>query len=179
MVGIFLIPFVPLIISSGMFFPFITGKAFIFRIITEIILACFVALAIRDSEYRPKYSKLLVSVFVFLGIILVADIFAVNPFKALWSNFVTMIHLGALFLVAGSVLKTQEIWNKLFATSVGASIIMIIYSFLQLAGKITINQGGVRVDGTLGNASYLAIYLVFHLFFMAVLFSRSRENSLV
>ena len=31
LVGIFAVPFIPLIVSSGMFFPFITGKNFSFR----------------------------------------------------------------------------------------------------------------------------------------------------
>jgi len=41
---------------------------------------------------------------------------------------------------------------------------MCIYGLLQISGIRTINQGGVRVDGTFGNAAYLAIYLVFTIF---------------
>jgi len=180
--GIFAVPFVPLVIASSLFFPFITGKAFIFRIIVEIIFACYLALAVRDETYRPKFSWILGAIFAFLLVMGVADFFAVNPFKAFWSNYermegyITLLHLGALFLVMSSVLKTQELWNRLLATSLGASAIMATYSFLQLAGKITINQGGVRVDGTLGNASYLGIYMVFHVFFAALLFLRFRHK---
>lgn len=167
----------PLVVSSSLFFPFITGKAFVFRIIVEIIFACYLILAIRDASYRPKYSWVLVSVVGFLAVVALADIFAENPFKAFWSNyermegFVSLIHFGAYFLVLGSVFKTRRMWNALLATSLGASLIMSIYSFFQLAGKIAINQGGVRVDGTLGNASYLGIYMVFHIFFAALLFA--------
>lgn len=180
--GLFAIPFVPLIISSSLFFPFITGKAFVFRILVEIVFACYLVLAIRDESYRPKFSWILGSIAVFLLSMGLADIFAVNPYKAFWSNFermegyITLLHLGAYFVVMGSVLKTQEIWNKLLATSLGASVIMAVYSFLQIAGKITINQGGVRVDGTLGNASYLGIYMVFHIFFAVLLFVRSKRT---
>src|SRR3989344_4243550 len=81
------------------------------------------------------------------------------------------------FLVASSVLKTKEIWNRFLATSIGASVIMAIYAFFQLAGKITINQGGVRVDGTLGNASYIGIYMVFNIFFAAILFFQVRTKT--
>lgn len=179
--GTFAIPFVPFVVAGSLFFPFITGKAFIFRIIVEIIFVCYMVLAIRDESYRPKFSWMLGSVFIFLLIMGLADIFAQNPFKAFWSNYermegyITLLHLGALFLVMGSVLKTREIWNKLLATSLGASVLMATYSFFQLAGKININQGGVRVDGTLGNAAYLAIYLVFHIFFAGLLFMRSKS----
>lgn len=180
--GLFAIPFVPLVISSSLFFPFITGKAFVFRLIVEIIFACYLVLAIRDESYRPKFSWILGSLILFLIVMGLADFFAQNPFKAFWSNYermegyVLLLHLGAFFLVMSSMLKTQEMWNKLLAASLGASSIMAVYSFLQLAGKITINQGGVRVDGTLGNASYLGIYMVFHLFIAALLFIHIKNN---
>lgn len=180
--GLFAIPFVPFIVSSSLFFPFITGKAFIFRLIIEIILACYLILAVRDENYRPKFSWILGAILVFLAVMGLADIFAQNPLKAFWSNFermegyVTLLHLGAYFLVLSSILKTREVWNRLLATTVGASVIMSIYSFFQIAGKVTINQGGVRVDGTLGNASYLGIYMVFHIFFAGLLFSRFKTS---
>lgn len=180
--GLFAIPFVPLIVSSSLFFPFITGKAFVFRLIVEIIFGCFLVLAVRDESYRPKFSWIMGALVTFLVIMGVADFFAVNPLKAFWSNYermegyITLLHLGAYFLVLSSVLKTQETWNRLLATSLGSSTIMAVYSFFQLAGKITINQGGVRVDGTLGNASYLGIYMVFHVFIAAILFLRFRAG---
>lgn len=178
--GLFAVPFVPLVVASSFFFPFITGKAFVFRLIVEIIFACYLVLCLRDQSYRPKFSWILGALIAFLAIIGVADFFGQNSFKSFWSNYermegyITLLHLGAYFLVMGSTLKTQEIWNKLLTTSLGVSIIMTVYSFLQLAGKITINQGGVRVDGTFGNAAYLAIYIVFHIFIAALLFSRTK-----
>lgn len=180
LVGLFAVPFVPLIVSSSLFFPFITGKAFVFRLIVEIAFVAWLVLAIRDKSYRPKFSWIMGSVFIFLAVMAVADFFAVNPFKAFWSNYermegyIILLHLTAYFLVMSSILKTEELWNRLLMTSLGASVIMAIYSFLQIAGKITINQGGVRVDGTLGNASYLGIYMVFHVFFATLLFTRFR-----
>ncbi len=181
--GIFAIPFVPMVVSASLFFPFITGKAFVFRLIVEIIFAAWLVLAIRDENYRPKFSWILGSIILFLAVLGVADIFSQNPFKSFLCNyermegFITLLHLGAYFAVL-TILKTKEIWNKLLATSVGASAIMAIYSFFQLFGKIAINQGGVRVDGTLGNAAYLAIYMVFNIFFLVVTIFISVEISI-
>lgn len=180
--GLFAVPFIPLIVSSSLFFPFITGKAFVFRLIVEIVFACYLILALRDESVRPRFSWILGALLSFLIFMGLADIFAINSFKAFWSNYermegyLTLLHLGAYFIVMGSVLKTQEIWNKLLATSLGASVIMSVYSFLQIAGKITINQGGVRVDGTLGNAAYLGVYMMFHLFIAALLFTRFNKR---
>ncbi len=177
---LFLVPFVPLIITSSLFFPFITGKGFAFRIIVEIIFACWLLLALRDARFRPKESWLLWGVLVFLGVVLLADSLAVNPFKAFLSNFermegfITLIHLGAYFLVASSVFDTEKWWHRFFATSVGVSAFLGIYGILQLAGKIVINQGGVRLDGTFGNAAYFAGYMLFHIFLTLFLILRHR-----
>lgn len=175
---IFLVPFVPLIVSSSLFFPFITGKAFAFRLLVEVMFACYLILILRDPLVRPKFSWILAILTVFLVLVGLADIFAVNPYKAFWSNYermegyVTLLHLAAYFVVAGSLLRTSKMWDRLLATTLGASAVMAIYSFFQLAGKITINQGGVRVDGTLGNAAYLAVYMLFHIFIAGLLFTR-------
>jgi len=56
---------------------------------------------------------------------------------------------------------------------------MALYGFLQLAGVFIINQGGVRLDGRLGNATYLAIYMVFHIFITAMLLLKWRGGNLL
>ncbi len=183
MAGLFAVPFIPFVVSKSLLFPFISGKAFIFRTIVEVIFACWLVLILKAQEYRPKFSWILTSITLFLIVIGVADLFAVNPSKAFWSNFermegyLALLHFGMFFLVASSTLKGRETWNKLFATSVFASFMMAIYSFFQIAGKIVINQGGVRVDGTFGNATYLGIYMVFHIFLAGYLFLNSRSTS--
>ena len=183
LVGIFIIPFIPFVISSTMFFPFITGKNFLFRILVELLVAGWAILTLFDKAYRPKFSWLLVSVLSFVGIIAIADIFGANPFKSFWSNFermeglITLLHLLGYFIVAGMVLNTEKLWNWFWNTTVAVSAIIGIYGVLQLAGKATINQGGVRLDATLGNASYLAIYMLFHIFITVFLLVRWRGVS--
>ena len=46
--GLLSVLFVPLFISRSLFFPFITGKNFAFRIIVEIIFGLWIWLALRD-----------------------------------------------------------------------------------------------------------------------------------
>jgi hypothetical protein len=180
--GIFSIPFIPLIVSSNMFFPFITGKNFTFRIIIEIIFFLWAILAMRDEQYRPKFSGMLAAFGIFIAIMGLADLLGENPLKSFWSNFermegwVTLVHLFAYFLVIGSTLQTKRIWDYLFQTSLGVSLIICFYGILQLAGKLVINQGGVRVDATFGNATYLAIYLVIHIF-LSLIFIVRKETA--
>ena len=183
--GIFIVPFIPLIVANSMFFPFITGKNFSFRILVEIIFGAWVALAFLDSMYRPKFSWLFVSVASFIGIIFLAGILGEYPFKSFWSNFermegfVTLAHLFAYFLVAGTMLNTQQLWTRFLNTSVAVSTFIGIYGVFQLAGKVTINQGGVRLDATFGNATYLAVYMLFHIFITLFLLARWRGGNVV
>lgn len=180
--GIFLIPFIPFLVTQSMLFPFITGKNFAFRIIVEIIFALWVILALRDEEYRPRFSWLLVGVTIFTILVGVSTLFAVDSSKAFWSNFermegyITIIHLFLFFVVLSSVLHLKKLWNNLFLTWLVSSTLMCFYGLLQLSGALTINQGGVRVDGTLGNATYLAVFLLCSIFFGMVLLVRKSPN---
>src|SRR3989344_4453808 len=179
--GLFLVPFVPFLVSSSFFFPFVTTKAFAWRIIVEVIFATWVLLALLDANYRPKRSIILYSIFAFLIIIGLADIFGTAPAKSFWSNFermegfISLLHLGVFFIVISSVFKEID-WKRWWNASLIASFLMVGYCVLQILGLKTINQGGVRVDGTLGNAIYLAVYMLFHMFIAALFLWREWRN---
>jgi len=190
-IGLFLLPFIPFLVSSSFFFPFITTKAFAFRIIIEIIFAAWMLLALLDAEYRPKKSLILYAVLAFLVVIGLADLLGVSPLKSFWSNFermegyVTLLHLGMFFVVISSVFSAEggsasggkeTMWKRWWNVSLTASFLMVLYSVLQLIGLKTINQGGVRVDGTLGNAIYLAVYMLFHIFIASLFMWREWKN---
>ena len=168
--GIFAIPFIPLYVSSSMFFPFITGKNFAFRIIVEIIFALWAILALQDKTARPKRSYLLYSVLALVVIDGLATAFSLNLYRSFWSNYermdgyINILHLGAYFLVLISVFKEKINWFWLANISLLANVYIAVYGFVQLAGKADIHQGGVRLDATLGNSAYLAVYVLFHIF---------------
>lgn len=166
-----------------MFFPFITGKNFAFRIIVELILGGWLILAWRDAAYRLRFSWILGALTVFLGIITLAALFGEDPIRSFWSNYermdglITLLHLFAYFVVAGSMFQEiSSLWKRFLQTSLVASAFISIYSIFQLLGFITINQGGVRIDATFGNATYLASYLLFHVFFAVLLFAGEKKS---
>lgn len=182
-VGLFIIPFIVFIVPDNMFFPFITGKGFTFRVLVEILFGLYLVLAFMDKTYRPKFSWITKSVLVFVGIIFIADLLGENPYKSIWSNyermegFVLLAHLALYYIVLSSFFKTKNIWNSFINTNIIASLIMVFYSFIQLSGALKINQGGERVDGTFGNASYLAMYMVFGIFLsLHMFFNESKEK---
>jgi O-antigen ligase len=181
-VGLFIVPFVPLFVSGTFFFPFITTKAFVWRIAVEVVFAAWLLLALLEPEVRPKKSVILSAVGLFLLLAGIADLFGVDRAASFWSNFermdgfVSLLHLGAFFLVTSSVFNEGD-WKRWWNTSIFVSGLMVLYCLAQLAGLKTINQGGVRVDGTFGNAIYLAVYLVFHIFMMLFYALRAKKNA--
>jgi O-antigen ligase/tetratricopeptide (TPR) repeat protein len=180
--GLFLIPFVPFLVFSSFYFPFITSKAFVWRIIVELVLASWILLAVLEPKYRPKKSIVLYCFIAFTFIIGVADAFGVSPIKSFWSNFermegyITILHLLGLFFVMASMFAENE-WKKWWNTSLVASFFMSLYCLLQLAGVLDIHQSGARVDGSLGNSAYLAVYMLFHIFFAWFLLEKEKKGS--
>ncbi len=172
--GVFILPFIVLYVARSLFFPFITGKNFAFRIIVELIAGAWVALALVNPAYRPKRSWLLYAFAAFVALIAISDLFGVYPHKSFWSNYermegwVTLAHLFVYFVVVQSVLTTQALWKKWWHTSLWVSGLVSCYALFQFSGFITINQGGIRLDATFGNATYLGVYMMFHIFIAAL-----------
>lgn len=180
--ALFAIPFLPLYVANGLFFPFITGKHFLFRILVEVAFVGWGILMLTDARYRPRFSWTLVLYGAFALWMLVADLLAVNSHKALWSNYermdgwVTLAHVFALFLIAGAVLSAENLRRRWWLTFVGASAFVCAYGLLQVMGLLEIHQGGVRLDASMGNAAYLASYLLFSVFATVWLALRSGKS---
>ncbi len=180
--GAFAVLLIPFFVSQSMYFPYITGKNFAFRIIVEIMLAGWTVLAVMVPAYRPKRSWVFLSMAAFVIIIGIADMFGINPARSLWSNFERMegfmmlLHLAVYVLVLGSVVRTEKMWNALLNGSVIASVALSLYSFSEIPAQF---EGQlVRIDGTLGNPTYFAVYLLFNIFLALVLLYRNYRNKI-
>ncbi len=162
---VYLALIVPLVMAPSLYFPFVTGKAHIFRLITEIAFACYLILAVRDRSYLPKKNLLLWSVVGFTAILGLATIFAESPYRAFWSNFermegyVMILHLFAFFIAASSVLRGKKVWMWLLNTALVVSVVMGIEGFNDFFAR-----GVHRIAGPLGNSSYLGVYALLHMF---------------
>lgn len=179
---LFIIPFLPLYISGSMLFPFITGRNFAFRIITELAFVLWLALAASHREYRPKPSKLLGAVIAFVGVVFLADIFGVNPYRSFFANyermegFLMIAHLGMYFTILLGVFSRKEDWKIFMNLCATGSLIVSSYALFQKLGFLRSIQGGVRVDGTIGNPTYLAAYLLLSMAVISVLFLNARKR---
>lgn len=167
--------FLPLFIHSAFFFPFVVPKNVAFRIIVEVLLAAYLLLAYRRPEYRPRWTPLLAAVTAFIAISTLTSLTGINVRYSWWGNYERMggvfylWHLYAYFLVAVGTLRTAREWHGLLVASVFASLVMALFAFAQRLDVpfLLPSSGGARLTGTIGNATYLAAYLLFHVFFLA------------
>ena len=182
--GVFLLPFVCLLVTTSLFFPYITGKNFAFRVIVEVIAVAWLALALVSAQYRPQRSWVLGAFALFILIMAIADAQGVNPFKSFWSNFermdgwVTIAHLFIYTVVAASVMRAEMLWRRLFQLNLIVSVFLTIDGLFQIMGKVALGEGGVsglsaRIDATFGNPIYLAVYMLFCVFVAALLWLQS------
>lgn len=177
--GVFAVLLLPLVVWNGSYFPFITGKNFLFRIIIELTFVSWALLALYDSAYRPRFSWIVAAFASLLAVMAAANIFSEYPLKSWWSNFermegyITLVHLFLYIVVAGSVLATQRLWSAFLHTSIGIAFLVALYGLGQYFGVIDGGRGS-RIDSRLGNAAYMAIYMLFHIFFLFYLMLRSK-----
>ena len=177
---IFAIPFLSLWISVSMFFPYITGRNFAFRILVELALALWIGLIYFRKEYRPKMSLIVTAVLVFGFIVGVADLFGINPYSSFWSRYermegyIIILHLIAYFLMLATVFRTKKDWFAFANIFLGVGALVGFYGILQKLGFRPSIQGGIRIDGTIGNPTYLAAYLLLVSFITLYLFSSTK-----
>ena len=181
--GMFAVPFIVFIVSNTMFFPFITGKNFTFRIIVEIAAAAWFLLALYDAQYRPRFSWVLASVAALLVTMCISNIFGEYPLKSFWSNYermdgyVTLVHFFLYFLLCGTMLNTDKLWTRFFNTNIVVATLLSLYAFAQVSGTVSVSQGTAwRIDATFGNSTYMAVYMLFHIVIALLLFMRTQSR---
>ncbi len=188
--------------GSGMFFPFISGKNLIFRILVEIAFAGWAVLALYDSSYRINIRKspIMIAYGLFIIVLLLADIFGVDREKSMWSNFERMegfvghIHFFAYFFVLTVMIRTLQDWQKLWKMFIAADVLVLLYAIGQFLGakglvfsnnfpkaaewfasRFAVHMSENRLDATIGNSAYFAIFCLMYVFLAALLWSQSKE----
>lgn len=175
-IGVYCLPFTLLIVSSTLFFPYITGKNFFFRIIIEIIGAAWIGLVcINAKRYLPARTFVAVALFTLVVISFLSALFGVDFANSFWSNYermegvITYLHLLLLFLILAGTFRTKREWFSIFGVSIGVSVLLASYGLLEYAGLVNTFADSSRVISTLGNPLYVAAYLTFHIFLIMFL----------
>ncbi len=212
---LFVIPFIALHVADGsaldvlswggnssLFFPFISGKNLLFRILVEIAFAGWAVLALYSPTYRINIRKspIIIAYGSFIIVLLLADLFGVDVQKSMWSNFERMegfvghIHFFAYFFVLTVMVRTLAEWRKLWKVFLAADVLVLIYAYGQLLGaqglffansfpkvaawfsaRFQIHMSQNRLDATIGNSAYFAIFCFINIFIAALLWSQSKQ----
>ncbi len=165
----------PFWIFSQLQFPFITSKAFFFRVCVELALPFYLYLIIADKQLRPNLKNPFnLSVLFFLLASLVSAVFGLNVARSLWGNFERMggvyylAHLTTIFFYLQLLGKANSLYLKRFLQ--GLIIVASAVSLIGLSGWL----GGpslfldpslpARSSSTFGNPIFFASYLILPLF---------------
>jgi len=171
--------FTPLIVVSDFFFPFVGPKSIVFMGAIQILFAAYVLLIIYFPRYRPKFNILTIALLVYLGVLILTTLTGVSPLRSFWSNHERMtgllmwFHLTAFFVVLSSVFKTHREWRDIFVVTVSAASIVASISLLVLNGLL--DFPGAGGGSTIGNTSFMGVYLLFNAFIAIYLFLKSQN----
>lgn len=171
-IGLIACLFMPLIIGNQFIFPFIFPKQVFFQIVVEVLLGLYFILALKEPQYRPRFSKILWALVAYFSILVLSSVFGANTYHSFWSNYermagvISLLHYFTFLFIAVNVLKTKKDWYLFFDFSIIVSVLEALYGLGQFVGiQAWIHGGGARVDGTIGNASFLAGYLLINALF--------------
>ncbi|MXX73978.1 MAG: O-antigen ligase family protein [Holophagales bacterium] len=170
--GIALVLLTPFVVTTGLVYPFIVGKALWSRSIIEVVFALWGVLALLNPDYRPPRSRLLGLLAAGFAVSAVSAVFGVSPLRSVWSTYERMqglvdaAHWLALAVVLVSVLRTRAAWRGLLGGIAGTGAGMALAVVALAHGADVPHYGGLpefdppRIGGPLGNPTFLSGYLL-------------------
>ncbi|MDZ7900154.1 MAG: O-antigen ligase family protein [Arcicella sp.] len=157
----------PLVLFEKLPFPFVTEKTLYFRLLVDILLVVWAIVAFQNPDYLPRKTPLNFAL-LFLGIItLLTAIFGHDFQHSFWSGlermegFVGLFHALMFYFVLSNSVKIKAQWQTLFLTSCGVACVCVGVGIFREFEQIKV---GERLFSSLGNPTYLGLYLILHVF---------------
>lgn len=189
--ALFLTALTPIIVARKTISPFAMGKMFFFRTLVELALALtLILIAIKGAAFLKGAREnirhclknpLIISLILFFFSVAVSAIFAVNPYRAFWGDFERsegvfgFAHYLVFFFLVFFLFKKTD-WLNFFKIFLISSCVLIFYGFLQYF-KIEDFPLAVpikpRIDSLIGNAAFMAAFLMFTIIFSAIVWKKS------
>lgn len=161
----------PFIFAKKLFFPFVSGKVYIFRLLLMLAFFFWVWLMLKEKKYRPNFRNLLVIAVVlfFLAQVLVS-FFGVDPALSFFSGVERgdgVLQYGfwvLYFLMLISVFKSKKDWQIFLGAFLIIALIISIYAWFSYQ-----YQKQPELYSIFGNPAYFGGFLIFAIGFTAVL----------
>lgn len=167
-------------------YPYILSKTIFFQGLVEILFSLWLVLIFADKRFRPTLTPLLKALLIFLAVILLTSVFGVDFHRSFWSTYErmfgvnTILHLAALAVIISSLVREIP-WRKMLYASLTTAFIVDVLATIQArVPNLLLEEPGGRPGATFGNPTFLAGYLLFHIFialYFLVDHYRSRTNS--
>jgi len=148
--------------------PFTVAKTLLSHVLAYALAGVMAAMLIRHGRSFVVWSWIHVPVLVFLVANVVATMFSVDPFLALYGAHVRMLGLGTiadwvvLYLAVVLLIRTQVEAIAVIACAFVASLLVLGYELVQLLGRDPLSWNLdviARPISTIGQATSLAQYL--------------------
>ncbi len=181
----------PLYVNSALFFPFIVGKTVVFSVCVEIMFLAFLALCWKNPDYRLRVNLVVILMAIYLGILTLASFLGNDFYHSFWSNnersdgILLLIHLFLFVIVLTGFFRKVKDWLIVFdmfliATVLVSFVALDQYLALKFPGAwvehFLESSNGARLATTIGNAGYVAGYMVFGIFTAVFLFFKRKET---
>lgn len=161
-------PFLVLIFIGSFYFPFVITRTIYFRLALQLGLSLYLLLlALNFKKYRPRFNFGLALVITFLLIQLAAAIFGLDLYKSFWSDFermegvVSLIYLAVYLFLLQSFLREKKQWLFYIRLILISATLVSLYGLAQKFNILPVFEAGIgRVTSTIGNAAFLAGYLL-------------------
>ena len=159
-------------VFSNLLFPFISSKQISFNVLMELLLPFFLILMLKAPELRPRRSLIIYGLIAYFAVILLTCFTGVDFNLSFWGNtermlgFFHIFHFFLLYLYIITAFRDKNSWYLLLSSSVAVASIEAIVVLSKLA------------YGTIGNTAYVSGYLIFNIYFSAMLFVRTKDKKL-
>ncbi|MBI2459130.1 MAG: O-antigen ligase family protein [Parcubacteria group bacterium] len=165
---LYAVPFLALIFIQGFYFPFIITRTIFFRLLLQLGLSLYLLLlALNFKKYRPRFNWAFKLVIIFLFVQLVAASLGYDFYKSFWSDFermegvISLIYLAVYLFLLQVFLRYKKDWLFYIRLILIASAIVSLYGLGQKFNLLPVFEAGIgRVTSTIGNAAFLAGYLL-------------------
>ncbi|MDO8486257.1 MAG: O-antigen ligase family protein [Candidatus Staskawiczbacteria bacterium] len=172
-----IIAVVPFIYVGHLYFPYVSGKIYLFRALVAVAFFFWMWLLLKDKNYLPNSKNILVvAITLFFLALIVAAFFGVDPAFSFFGSIERsegVLQYGfwlAFFLMLVSVFNTERDWKLLFSVFI---IIVVLLSTLAWLTRVLSPEGWLvtnhpqllqyqgQLFGVAGNPAYFAGLLLF------------------
>jgi len=198
-IALFATAFTPLVVAQRVFFPYIFGKMFFFRValaVAVILIASWFLVMLRRGTLAENSSAIFRSFWnrlksppvfllgLFLLVVLVGVFFAQNSYRAFWGDiergegFVGLLYVF-LFLLACLMVFERSHWLWYFKLLLVSGAVVMLYAWFEFLGVTNIPFARAPTDrpgSFIGNAAFLATHCFFLIIAGAVVFRDSLKQ---